>query len=565
MPLPLFILTSTFVPDDPAALRRIIAGTLLFGVAFSIGLLTGNQFAYERFGRVQKLYVMMPVAKTAYVLGSLAHLSVVGAVSVVVLFGFAMTRGIDVRITWAIFPMLVFAVLVVMGLVLFIVSFAPSLDTANMSASTVGLFLAVMSPVYYTMEQAPLLIRWFGYVSPLRYAADGISASLSGSTDVFLRDGGAGRIRACLNGAGAVEAAPGGRRSGPRRGAGEGGLQIRPRIEYGQALGDTHLFLAGGHVGPPPAMSNRPFGGMLTGGPCCAGMGPYCPIQGGWTMAGYISRRLLLAFLTIWAISILVVHHHRVAGRRRGGQVDGLGDAAGRYVPQPGAGAVLPRVTWASTSRSYVRYVKWVWNLMRGELGYTFGDGYYASGEKPIKSVIGDRIWITIVLTGFTIIVTWSFAIPVGIYAAVRQHSVGDYVFTVLGFTGLAVPDFLLGLVLMYVGFAYFNQNVGGLFSADYVDQPWSFAKAYDLFKHLWIPAIVLGTSGTAGLIRVMRNNLLDELGRPYVVTAPRQGREVLEARAQVPGEGGDQPDGEHRGLPAAVAGGRQRDRVGGA
>ncbi len=185
MPLPLFILTSTFVPDDPAALRRIIAGTLLFGVAFSIGLLTGNQFAYERFGRVQKLYVMMPVAKTAYVLGSLAHLSVVGVVSVVVLFGFAMTRGIDVQIAWTIFPMLVLAVLVVMGLVLFIVSFAPSLDTANMSASTVGLLLAVMSPVYYTMEQAPLLIRWFGYVSPLRYAADGISASLSGSTDVL--------------------------------------------------------------------------------------------------------------------------------------------------------------------------------------------------------------------------------------------------------------------------------------------------------------------------------------------------------------------------------------------
>ena len=185
MPLPIFFLTSTFVPDDPAALRRIIAGTLLFGIAFSIGLLVGNQFAYERFSRVQKLYVMMPVAKTAYVVGSLAHLSLMGAASVIVLSAFAMTRGIDVRIAWTIVPMLVLAVLVMVGLVLFIVSFAPSLDTANMSASTLGLVLAVMSPVYYTMEQAPLLIRWFGYVSPLRYAADGISASLSGSTDVL--------------------------------------------------------------------------------------------------------------------------------------------------------------------------------------------------------------------------------------------------------------------------------------------------------------------------------------------------------------------------------------------
>ena len=101
-----------------------------------------------------------------------------------------------------------------------------------------------------------------------------------------------------------------------------------------------------------------------------------------------------------------------------------------------------------------------------------------------------------------------------------RQHSVGDYVFTFIGFSGLAVPDFLLGLVLMYIAFAYFGQNVGGLFSADYAAAPWSIARAWDMVQHLWIPAVVLGTSGTAGLIRVMRNNLLDELGKPYVVTA---------------------------------------------
>ena len=172
----------------------------------------------------------------------------------------------------------------------------------------------------------------------------------------------------------------------------------------------------------------------------------------------------------------------------------------------------------------YVRYGKWVWNLMRGELGYTFSDGYYAGGDQPIKNVIGDRIWITVILTGFTVIVTWTFAIPVGIYSAVRQHTIGDYLFTLAGFTGLAVPDFLLGLVLMYIGYAYFNQNVGGLFSADYINVPWSLDKALDLLKHLWIPALVLGTSGTAGLIRVMRNNLLDELGKPYVVTARAKG-----------------------------------------
>jgi peptide/nickel transport system permease protein len=144
--------------------------------------------------------------------------------------------------------------------------------------------------------------------------------------------------------------------------------------------------------------------------------------------------------------------------------------------------------------------------------------------ERPVKELIGDRILITIVLTGFTILVTWTFAIPVGIYSAIRQHSIGDYVFTFLGFSGLAVPDFLLGLVLMYVAFAYFDQTVGGLFSSDYKEAPWSVAKVYDLIKHLWVPAVVLGTSGTASLIRIMRNNLLDELGRPYVVTAIAKG-----------------------------------------
>ena len=281
-------------------------------------------------------------------------------------------------------------------------------------------------------------------------------------------------------------------------------------------------------------------------------------------MAGYISRRLILAFVTIWAVSIL---SFIIIELPEGDAIDKWLDWAmseGDTSHNPEL-AQYYREYLGLDQPQHIRYFKWIWNLMQGDLGYTFGSGYYASGEKPIKSIIGDRIWITIVLTGFTIIVTWSFAIPVGIYAAVRQHSVGDYVFTVLGFTGLAVPDFLLGLVLMYVGFAYFSQNVGGLFSADYVNEPWSFAKAYDLFKHLWIPAIVLGTSGTAGLIRVMRNNLLDELSRPYVVTARAKGVRAWKLDTQIPGPRGDQPAHQHGRLPAALAGGRQRHRVGGA
>lgn len=174
----------------------------------------------------------------------------------------------------------------------------------------------------------------------------------------------------------------------------------------------------------------------------------------------------------------------------------------------------------------HTRYLLWIWNMAQGDLGTSFllPFGWSTPFEQTVKEVLADRLLLTVALTGFTVVVTWTFAIPVGIYSAARQHSVGDYVFTFLGFSGLAVPDFLLGLVLMYVAFAYFDQSVGGLFSADYTAAPWSIAKVRDLLSHLWIPAVVLGTSGTASLIRIMRNNLLDELGKPYVVTARAKG-----------------------------------------
>jgi peptide/nickel transport system permease protein len=172
-----------------------------------------------------------------------------------------------------------------------------------------------------------------------------------------------------------------------------------------------------------------------------------------------------------------------------------------------------------------VRYGLWIFNLMKGDLGLSFqvwGGG--ESQQRSVKRIVGDRIWTTVALAGFTIVVTWTFAVPVGIYSAVRQHSVGDYFFTFLGFSGLAVPDFLLGLVLMYVAYAYFDQSVGGLFSGGFANEPWTMPKLLDMIKHLWVPAVVLGTSGTASLIRIMRNNLLDELGKPYVVTARARG-----------------------------------------
>ena len=240
-------------------------------------------------------------------------------------------------------------------------------------------------------------------------------------------------------------------------------------------------------------------------------------------MLAYIARRMLLAVFTVWAISVLAfvileLPPGDLADRFREIQADHLG------ILYSDEELDIIRHRWGIDRPQYARYSTWMWRLLQGDLGVSVAIRNSTNTVLPVKQLIGERLWLTVALTGFTVIVTWTFAIPVGIYSAVRQHSIGDYTFTFLGFTGIAVPDFLLGLLLMYVAFAYFDQSVGGLFSTEYADKPWGLGRFYDLLKHLWIPAIVLGTSGTAGLIRIMRNNLLDELGKPYVVTARAKG-----------------------------------------
>lgn len=167
----------------------------------------------------------------------------------------------------------------------------------------------------------------------------------------------------------------------------------------------------------------------------------------------------------------------------------------------------------------YVQYWKWISGiLLRGDFGQSF------EWNQPVSALIWGRLALTFVLSLSTLLLTWFIAFPIGIYSAVRQYSVGDYVSTIIGYIGLAIPNFLLALVLMYIAFKYFNQSVGGLFSPEYVDAPWTLAKVWDMLKHLWIPTIIIGTAGTAGLIRIMRANLLDELHKPYVVTARAKG-----------------------------------------
>ncbi len=169
------------------------------------------------------------------------------------------------------------------------------------------------------------------------------------------------------------------------------------------------------------------------------------------------------------------------------------------------------------------QYIKWMTNMItKGDFGYSF------VFSKPVNEIIGSRMGMTFFIAFLAFVVCWSFAIPVGVLVAVKQYSVVDYVFTFLGFIGLAVPGFLLALVLMYVSFSWFGLKVGGLFSQAYETAPWSWAKFVDFLQHIWLPVIILAIGGTANLIRTMRATMLDELRKQYVTVARAKGLSEL-------------------------------------
>ena len=176
------------------------------------------------------------------------------------------------------------------------------------------------------------------------------------------------------------------------------------------------------------------------------------------------------------------------------------------------------RMRYALDQPVYVQYFRWIAGMLQGDMGMSF------EWNRPVTDLIGERILLTTIISIVTLLVTWAIAVPIGIYSAVKQYSIGDYAVTFIGFIGLATPNFLLALVCMYIGYAVFDVSAGGLFSAAYQNAPWSLAKLWDLFSHIWIPVLVIGTSGTAGMIRVMRGNLLDELRKQYVLTARAKG-----------------------------------------
>jgi peptide/nickel transport system permease protein len=167
----------------------------------------------------------------------------------------------------------------------------------------------------------------------------------------------------------------------------------------------------------------------------------------------------------------------------------------------------------------YVQYYKWARNiLINGDFGYS------VMNNAPAEKMIVDRIGMTIVVAFASFVFTWMVALPIGVLSAVKQYSLADYFFSFVGFIGLATPGFLIALVLMFLAFKYGGVSLSGLFSPEFENAPWSIERVVDLLKHLWIPMIILGVGGTAGLIRVMRANLLDELHKPYVEAARAKG-----------------------------------------
>src|SRR5579871_782582 len=231
----------------------------------------------------------------------------------------------------------------------------------------------------------------------------------------------------------------------------------------------------------------------------------------------YVGKRILYMFPTLFAISIVVFI---VINLPPGDYVDRLiakAKQTGEIISDSDAYSL--RQVYGLNSPLPVQYVRWISNiLLHGDFGASY------RWNLPVNTLIWERLGLTFVLSLSSLLFIWAVAIPIGVYSAVRQYSPGDYTFTFFAFLGVAIPDFLIALVLMYIAFKYFGQTVGGLFSPNYVESPWSVAKALDFFSHLWIPMVVLAIGGTAGLIRTLRANLLDELRRPYVTTARAKG-----------------------------------------
>jgi peptide/nickel transport system permease protein len=233
-------------------------------------------------------------------------------------------------------------------------------------------------------------------------------------------------------------------------------------------------------------------------------------------MLGYLVRRILIMIPTLIAISIVIfVIIHLPPG-----------DYFSTYIAElqsQGEHANLAKIAFLKKEYGFdqplwLQYLYWAGGMLQGNMGYSF---LY---DLPVNQVVGDRLLLTFIVSFTTILFTYIVAFPIGVYSATHQYSLSDYLLTFVGFLGLATPSFLLALVLVYFAHVYFGISIGGLMDPRYLDKPWTWGKALSVFAHLWVPVIVIGTAGTASMIRRLRANLLDELQKQYVVTARAKG-----------------------------------------
>jgi peptide/nickel transport system permease protein len=244
-------------------------------------------------------------------------------------------------------------------------------------------------------------------------------------------------------------------------------------------------------------------------------------------MLGYIVQRLLIMIPTLIAISIIVFVIIKLPP----------GDYFSTYIAElqsQGEAVDLQKIAFLKAQYGFDKpiweqYLYWAGGLLRGDLGYSF------AYNLPVSDVVGDRLFLTIVVSVATVIFTYVVAFPIGIYSATHQYSWSDHTLTFIGFLGLATPNFLLALVLLYLANVYLGLSIGGLMDPRYLDAPWSVDKALSVLSHLWIPVIVIGLSGTAGMIRRLRANLLDELQKQYVTTARAKGVPPFRALMKYP------------------------------
>ena len=244
-------------------------------------------------------------------------------------------------------------------------------------------------------------------------------------------------------------------------------------------------------------------------------------------MLGYLVHRILIMIPTLIAISVVIFTIINLPP----------GDYFSTYIAElqsSGEAADLAKIHFLQVQYGFDRplweqYLYWVAGLLQGDMGYSF------AYNLPVNDVVGDRLLMTFIVSFTTIIFTYVVAFPIGVYSATHQYSWSDHVLTLLGFLGLAIPSFLLALVLLYLANVYFGISIGGLMDPQYVNQPWTWQKVLSVLAHIWIPVIVIGTAGTASMIRRLRANLLDELQKQYVVTARAKGLPPLRTLFKYP------------------------------